>query len=136
MVELLAVVVVVGVLSVAALSRNQSTDIQSLLTEADLLRSNLRYAQTKALADNVSWSISLTGTTYTLVDGGGGTTMLPSDTIATHTLTGGVTITTGVGTSASFDNWGSPGAADKTIVLTLGASTQTITITKNTGFIQ
>ena len=59
-----------------------------------------------------------------------------------HKMNSKVTITSGSGTTVTFDKWGIPidGSgiallANIEIMLTQGTETNTITITKNTGFI-
>jgi len=90
-----------------------------------------------AMNDTASWGITLTkSTTYTLFKTGVSPPPLnlPGDTSYTHTLKNGVTIKSGVGTSVSFNEWGSSGATDISIKLQ-GSEESEIIIKKITGFI-
>lgn len=129
LIELVAVLLVIAIVSALALSRATSTATANLAREADTLTGHLRYAQARAMNDTVPWRITLTGTGYTLFRN---TTpqSLPNET-ATHSFASGVSLTSG-GVTVSFDRWGSPG--NTTITITLNNS-RTITITRNTGFI-
>ncbi len=133
MVEAVMVLVIIAILAPIVVSRT-STDTIPLLAEAEILKSNLRYAQIRAMNDTVTWGISIAGaTTYTLVRTGYTAPNLSGDNSATHTLTGGVTISSGVGT-VLFNEWGTP-STDTPITLSQGGQSSTVTITKNTGYI-
>jgi len=107
-----------------------------LFTEVETLKGHLRYAQSRGMGDSVSWGASLTSNTYVLQrNGATASTIWPGENSATHTLPGGVTITTGAGTSITFDSWGSPGSSDIALTLSAGGESQSITITGETGFI-
>jgi len=128
-----------------------NTDVD-LPNERDILKSSLRFAQTKALndaVDNNTWGISFTsgGSSYTLVYNGGTLTPpvnLPGEcgnnplvciSTPTHNLPSGMTIT---GSAVSFNKWGSPGTSNISIVLTKAGSPPippiNITVTENTGY--
>ena len=132
--EVIAVMVIIGVLAAVAVSRVISTKEVSAITERDILKSHLRYAQLRALGDDKTWGISITGNSYTLLrEGNPAPYNLPNENSATHTLPSGIEITASV-TPVTFDEWGSPSASnDITITVTPGGGT--ITINKNTGFI-
>ncbi len=145
MIEVVVVLIVLAVLTPFVLSRFTTSNVE-LIAQADVLKSHLRYAQIKAMNDTVTWGISLTNSTiYTLFKTGvtPPPANLPGDTSYTHTLTNNVTITSGVGTSITFNEWGSPVdgsgtplTTDITVTLTPSqGSASTITITKNTGYI-
>lgn len=139
MMEVIAVLVVLGIIAAVAVSRTASEN--ELYTERDILESNLRFAQFKALTNNedptTTWGISFAGNSYTLslTNGNPGTTNtnFPSDNSATHNLSGGVTVTAPAG--VTYDFWGSPGAADITVTLAQGGQTTSFVITRTTGFI-
>jgi len=146
MIEAIVVLIIIAILAPIVVSQAfKQTDINPLITEAEILKSNLRYAQIRAMNDTVTWGISLTGsTTYTLIRTAGTAPNLPGDpsNSATHTLTGSVTISSGVGTTMLFNEWGAPvdGSGtpfntNTTITLSLGGQSSTVTITKNTGYI-
>lgn len=134
--EIVAVIIVIGILSAVAFSRISSTQSYSSLSEADILKMHLRYAQLRALGDDATWGISFAGGSYTLLRGGSTAPYnLPNEDSPTHTLPTGLSVT---GDTVTFDEWGIPVDASETaltnpINITLGG--QTITVTKETGFI-
>lgn len=144
MLEVIAILVVLGILIAVAASRLSSSG-NELYTERDLLKSNLRFAQLKALTSNnddgTTWRVTFAGDSYTLTkilkDGSTDTSVnsnFPSDNSPTHNLTGGVAIT--VPSSVTYDFWGSPGTDDITLTLNQGGQTISFIITRTTGFIQ
>jgi len=144
MIEAIVVLIIIAILAPIVVSQAfKQADTTPLITEAEILKVNLRYAQIRAMNDTVTWGISIAGsTTYTLVRTGGTTPNLPGDSSTTHTLTGGVTISSGAGTTVTFNEWGAPVdgsgtplTANTTVTLSLGGSSSTVTITKNTGYI-
>lgn len=142
--EIITVLLVLGIISAVAVTRITSTKIYTVVAEMDILKTNLRYAQFRALSDadntsadytvnNATWGIKLSGNTYILQhNGADATTKFPGDDSNTHTLPSGITIS---GSSVTFDVWGSPGVSDITITVTDGTSPQIITVTRKTGFI-
>ena len=140
LIEVIAVLIVLGIIAAVALSRLTMSGTE-LYTERDILQSNLRFAQFKALTNNnnaaTTWGISFAGNSYTLSLTNGSTdttnTNFPSDSSATHTLSGGVTVTAPA--SVTYDFWGSPGAANIPVTLAQGGVTISFNITGTTGFI-
>ena len=137
MIEMIVVLVMIGILVAVALSRISFTGSE-LYAEANLLKANLRFAQWRALTVNDStsttWGISLSGNSYTLQkDGANATVSFPSDGLAIHTLSSGVTVS-GPGT-VTYDYWGSPGAGNVTITLTEAGVSTSFTISGTTGHI-
>ena len=134
LIEMIAVLIVIGILASVAAVIFSSMDDEKLATEVEILKSHLRYAQSRAMIDNVSWGIASSGNSYTLQTGGStSTSSLPNDDSSTHNLQIGVTAN---GPSVAFDNFGSPIGEGISIKLRAGNGSRTITITKNTGFIQ
>lgn len=134
LIEVIAILTIIGIISAVAITKLSSTASYSVMSEADIVKSHLRYAQLRAMSDEVPWGISFTAGSYTLLKNGvTATTNLPNENSAIHNLQSGVTITSGAGTTISYDNWGSPGNTNKVIIL---SGSETITVTKNTGFIQ
>lgn len=140
MIEVIAVLVVIAIVSAAIISRAKSPSQYSVVSETDILKNNIRFAQIKAIGDISpdTWGINVTSSSYTLTCTGancpGSTVNLPGESSATHTFSSGVTASPA--TNITFDNWGSPGAANITITLTGVSQTQTVMVTKNTGFMQ
>jgi MSHA pilin protein MshC len=143
MIEIVVVLIILAIMAPFVITR-VTTDTNNLITQAEILKSHLRYAQLRALNDTVSWGIYFTGTnSYTLYKSG--TTandLLPGENSQTRTLPTDITITSGIGSTTAFNEWGSPVDAGgtpvtvtQTITLAQGTTTSNITITKNTGFI-
>lgn len=110
----------------------------SLVAETALLRANLRYAQSLAMADSGSvWSVEITAVGYALrLDGALAPTFWPGESSATHAFADStVRVTAGTGT-ITYDAWGNPGAADRSITLTDGDQISTVTLVGITGFVR
>ena len=141
MVEMLVVVILIGLISAIVFSRSYQSNA-GLVGEVALLKSQLRYVQSLAMADNTkSWGLKIENGKYTLMENAvaSGSNLpneptseriIPSQTnVSIPTVTPNDTIT--------FDEWGSPGSQNYSITLSDGSNPdQTITVTKNTGFIQ
>jgi|APSaa5957512622_1039677.scaffolds.fasta_scaffold241147_1 type II secretory pathway pseudopilin PulG len=136
MIEVIAVLAVVGVLAaVGAVAMNSGG--ADLGTEAAALRSNLRYAQTRAMADtSVVWSVEITETGYSLLcDGVISDRTWPAEDSATHTFPDGSVQASGDLGTITYNSWGNPGADDTVITLTEGTDTVSVTVVAVTGFI-
>jgi MSHA pilin protein MshC len=147
MIEIVVVLVILFIVSAVVISRYTMTDTNELMIETDALKSSLRYAQIQSLNDDTAtWGIHFTNdTSYTLYkNGAAASVMIPikiQDPVKdpppknTHTLQGSVKITVGVGTTVTFDKWGSPGTTSISLTLTRGTENETIVITRDTGYI-
>ena len=131
-IEILSVLVILGIIAAVAASRVMTMD-KDVTAEIDRLRGNLRFAQYLAMSNNtVGYDVSITAGSYTLrMDTTPATVNFPDSGSPTHTFQGGIAVTSG-DVDVPFDEWGSPGANNIVITLTGG---DTITITRNTGFI-
>jgi prepilin-type N-terminal cleavage/methylation domain-containing protein len=149
MIEVVAVLVVLFIVSAVFISRYTTVDSNELMAETDALKGNLRFAQIKAMSDtlqpnsNPRWELYISSaTSYTLYRRGDGgvrvSVNIPGEVppSSTHGLSTGVTITSGVGLVITFDDWGSPGASNISVTLAQGAQSRVASITRNTGFIQ
>ena len=139
MVEVVAVLAVIGVLAaVSTVAMNYGW--ARLPTEAATLRSNLRYAQTRAMADtSVEWSVQITETGYSLLcDGVITDRTWPDEGSATHTFPGASVQASGDLGAITYNSWGNPGPDDTAITLSEseGAETVSITVVAVTGFIR
>ena len=135
-IEVIAVIVLISILAAYAASRmNLDTNLQA---EADIFKSNLRYAQQIALCGNntYTWRIGVGENSYTFtrLDSANNSVnmWLPSGDATVNFPTG---ITAGWTGTINFDQWGSPGGDDIIITLDDGSTTRDITVTKNTGFV-
>ncbi len=149
MLELIAVLVVMGIIATAAMS---SVDFSpyDVTSEAETFKANLRFAQTLGFAqgelppgsdDNI-WGIQLSGGSYSLTMNGSAqnTVNMPGQTSATYTLPDNVTIT---GSTMNFDFRGRPVSAvnapiggDTMYTVSDGSTSVTVTVLQNTGVVQ
>jgi MSHA pilin protein MshC len=136
LIEVIAVLIILAIVSAVAISRGMDTQAVKLQTEVDTLKGHLRYAQYLGMNDiaPTKWGIQISGQSYTLVRNanGDGATFnspynLPGDSSATHNMAPFAATVVNV----LFDEWGSPGTAN--INVALGG--QTIEIKAETGFI-
>lgn len=134
-IEIIATLVIIGVTGTIAVSMVSSKAPYDLAAEVEILKGHLRYAQTRAMSDTVSWGITLSANSYTLqTNGVTATSNLPNEDSATHSIQAGVAITQ-TGTTITFNQFGSPGATTLTITLSADGNSQSINIIRNTGFI-
>ena len=149
-IEIIAMLVVLSVVSAYAVGRDVFKGT-SLPVRSELLKTHLRYAQSRALTSNFFWGIQtdIGGTAYWMFKYDGTLTRirLPDEQADTVDLSGdGVTISPGTytfdargipfKTTAADTPPGAVMAADTAITVTKGSGSATITITKNTGFIR
>lgn len=143
MLEIIIVLILVGIISAVIVSGIKPGNID-LETGTQVIKSRLRYAQTRAMNSNSIWGIYINNNTYTLFNNGSiaNTIKFPEETTSIINLPSGITLTDG---TISFDSWGKPytdaagttlQANDRTLTVSRGADTKLIIITKNTGFIQ
>jgi len=137
MIETIAVMVILIILAAIAVTRGLSTQ-NDLIPQADTVKTHLRFAEMKALNDDVNtWSVAFTPTNYTLSCTGSNcptkAIQLPSESSNTHTFPSDVTVNTAA--NVTFDSWGSPGGSNVVINLVQGSQTIPITIAANTGYI-
>ena len=151
-VEIIAVLIILGIMAAVAVSR-MGANASDLIPQTDIVKTHLRFAQLKALADDVqadgvtasTWGITFTSGTpasYTLQNNGGTASInLPGEDGKIHTFPTGVAVTT---TSVTFDSWGipvvssgnlTPLTVDASIALSQGGVPSTINVTINTGYI-
>ncbi|MFO7761812.1 MAG: prepilin-type N-terminal cleavage/methylation domain-containing protein [Desulfobia sp.] len=141
--EVIAVLIIIGLLAAVAVSRMGSGQGE-LAKATGSLKSHLHFAQGIAMNSNRSWGISSTGSSYWLFSGDkDNKELLPGEEDKTITLSDPVS--TGSFT-VCFDEWGSPHDSvppdndtkiknDMTITVNAGSDSDTIIITKETGFI-
>lgn len=131
-VELVAALVLLAVLAAVATSA-MFNDTASVVGEAAVVKAHLRFAQAMAMANTPSsWDVQIQADRYTLRENGSAAgTTLPGEASSTRVLPSGISITQGQGTLL-FDERGSPGVNDYTVVLN---GQENIVITRQTGFI-
>ena len=141
--EVIAVLIVMGVLTAIAVSR-VTADVYTLKSGTEVIKSHLRYAQGKAMNSDSAWGINFSSaSTYSLFKAGStaDTVLLIGQDSVVVTLPSGMTVTTGV---VAFDEWGkpstgagatSPATADIVLSVSYRGDSESITVTRNTGYI-
>ena len=154
-IEIVVVLIVMSIITAIAIGRglNPNTDLS---VHTEVLKTHLRHAHSRALNSNIPWGIrtNSAGDTYWLFNFQNPVVTavtLPGENGTTVSLTAkGITITAGTYTFDSrgipyyTDENGEPAlagtalhdlGADQVITLVKGTGSETVTITKNTGFI-
>ena len=148
--ELVAVLAVLGVLALVAANRFSNT--LDARVEADALRMALRYAQSRAMADVYTWGLSFTSGGYTLVGNTPHVTaILPGQDGAVRNMPDGVSLSWNLaaGNTVYFDwrgqpvvsaiatigNTAAPANVTQTITFRQGGQNTVVTITPYTGFV-
>lgn len=141
MIEMLVVVILIGLISAIVFSRSYQSNA-GLVGEAALLKSQLRFVQSLAMADNTkTWGLKIETGKYTLMENAAVSgSNLPNESTSERTIPSNTKVTIPTVTpndTITFDEWGSPGNQSYSITLSDGVNPdQTITVTRNTGFIQ
>jgi MSHA pilin protein MshC len=144
MMEIIAVLVIIGIITVVAVARISNTSAYDLASQVEVVKNHLRYAQIRAMNTDAIWGINFnTATTYYLFQGIGSTTpvQIPGENGATVNMVAKkskLTITSPAGGSIAFDSYGRPLDNTGTLLtadVTLVTNGGNITVTKNTGFI-
>ena len=134
LIEAIAVLVILSILAVFVMVGIRDTHAD-VVAEAGLLRTQLRFVQSLAMANNTAnWSVQITSGSYGLLRNGQPSPInLPDAPAPQRQLAEGVSIVQGVGVIA-FNEWGDPGQ-DYTIVLTDGGVSQQVAVFGFTGLI-
>lgn len=134
--EVLAVLLIIGIIAAVAISRYWDTNTDDPAA-ANALKAHLRYAQLRAMGDTVTWGIEINGSSYTLQRNKTTAPVnLPGENNATKTLqntsvTPADTIIFSKGMGIPVDS--SDNTLESDLVFSVGS--ETITITEFTGFI-
>lgn len=143
MIEVICVLVIIGIIAVAAVVRMTGKNNYDLNSQMEVIKEHLRLAQFRAMSSSSPYGINISSnTTYYLFQGIGSTTplRLPGEDNATVSLTtklSSLTITSAPQV-ITFNPYGSPVDASNTLVtanITVATNGGNITVTKNTGFI-
>jgi prepilin-type N-terminal cleavage/methylation domain-containing protein len=134
--EIVMVLLILGVISYFVATRLFTADAPTQGAERELLKSHLRYAQSKAMNSEMSWGIKFGSSSrywlFNSVDGENAVKRLPGVESADAVMQlDAIQATPPAGNKVTFDTFGSPGGTTITISTTAG----NITITQNTGFI-
>ncbi len=146
--EVVAVLVIIGVLAAIAVDRMFDQSAGQLGGMQDQVRSHLAYARTRSMNADEVFGVQFRagGTTYSIFRAGNTATLvtLPGETSGVITLPQGASFTSAA-TIISFDRWGRPcsdaGAAtrrtaDTTVTISFREQTQSVVVTRNTGFLR
>lgn len=139
LIEVSAVLIMIGILSTLLVSRIPLNSENDLRAEAEILTAHIRYVTLLALSnDQDQWSIAFTGGSYSLEKNSSSETVfLPGENDNTHTLSSGISITVDVETQTLRFEIGTGPTADYTITLkNENAVTRTITVHKETGYVE
>lgn len=146
MIEVVAVLIILGILAAVAISRIPNLREYDVASEAGIVKSHLRYAHSRAMNTSSVWGINFsTSTTYSLFKDGNTSNKvrLPGEGSVDRTLPSGITLSP-TGIVVSFDSWGAPyqdaggtnaQSGNRSITLSAGGSSESITITQKTGYI-
>ena len=139
--EIIMVLLILGIITYFASARLFTEDRISQVSEVDLIKNHLRYAQARTMNTELDWGILFESENkYFLFreDAVGVPVRLPGDESADGKMTlRSITVTNVINASPSRtvrfkrEQYGSPGNLTITVVTTGGD----ITVTKNTGFI-
>jgi prepilin-type N-terminal cleavage/methylation domain-containing protein len=150
LIEIIVTFVLIALLTTWLFGRYHSTDSTSLIPQANILITHMRYAQARAMSTSSSWGIQYDDTPgafhYSLFrELPENRAVLPGEDSEWVEL-GEMDITVAEGSfTLSFDSWGRPACTgcssggNRTFSLTLSkpdSSSGTLTIVQNTGFIQ
>lgn len=149
LIETLAILLLIGVISVYAFSRITGNTTDHIL-QKDLLIQHLRHTQLRAMGDDTAWYIRFDATAPTygyqlFRDGDAAAKPLPGEETDTVTLASGVSLTLAAPALISFDTWGRPAtdsdadtlqAGNRSVTFSQGAGSSTLTLTQNTGYIR
>ena len=148
-VEVIAVLVIIGVLTAMIAARYWGPSIYSTQSVAEELKNHLRFAQTRAMNSNVIWGVNFVDSThYTIFKDGDTTHTVTPPGVSSNTVDisnqgvslGGIA----AGDVVSFDDWGipytnaagtTPQSGTRSITVSGGGQTATIQIIQNTGYI-
>jgi prepilin-type N-terminal cleavage/methylation domain-containing protein len=149
MIELVAVLVIMAVVTAVAVERLFTQDTAQLGAIAATVRNNLRYARTRSMNSDVVFGVQIISTTTYAVFRNGNTgdrVVLPGEVNnGVITLEAGATFTLGVGDTIAFDKWGRPCSnaagttlrtADASITVSYLGQTENIVVVRNTGFLR
>ena len=150
--EIVTVLIVIGIISAFAIGRGMTTNAD-LKVQLEVLKTQLRHAQARAMNSDIHWGIQTdaTGDSYWLFSWNGSSLTkykLPGEKSDTVNLSAsGMSMTAGTYT---YDSRGIPyvtgaagtppgtnliSAGSQTIVLSKGADSYSLTVTRNTGFV-
>jgi MSHA pilin protein MshC len=134
LVEVIAVLIILGLLATVAVVRSMDTN-GALVSQTDVVKSHLRYAQSRAMAMEDTWGVNSTGSSYYLYSARSGKICFPGEN-STDIIVADKGIASMTSGSFAFDKTGRPLTENETITLVaLNGKNATITIVPFTGYI-
>lgn len=147
--EVIAVLVIIGILAAVAVGRMTGRSAAELSTQVSALQVHLRYAQIRAMNNGdpdspLIWGITCDGSQYWLFNNGdiGSEVRLPGEEADRINIAANITVPS---FTVGFDYYGRPldtptdpdslRSSDLLLVVSADDLTETIRITRNTGFI-
>ena len=141
--EVIAVLIILSILTAIVVNR-MSGNTAELLSQTEVIKSRLRYTQSRAMDSNMVWGICFNNNSYSLFKNGNTAdkVALPGEASNDVILPSGISVGTLI---VSFDSWGKPytdaqaltaQVGTRTVTVSSGAESVSINITQNTGFIQ
>jgi MSHA pilin protein MshC len=133
MIEIIAVLVILGILTAVAAVRMTNTGSYDLASQVEVVKTHLRYAQIRAMNTDARWGIHFTGDSYYLFrEEQENRVTIPGENSDTVRFSGkGSKLRIEKDVTVIFDSFGSPGEENITIQTNGG----NIVVTPNTGFI-
>ncbi len=143
MIEMIAVLVIIGIIAAVAVSRMSNTSAYDRASQLEVVKGHLRLAQSRAMASGSLWGINFTSsTTYYLFQGAAPTT--PVQLLGENNAT--VNLTTKKSTfritsapqTITFEAYGGPTDTSGNLLtanVTVTTNGGNITVTKNTGYV-
>jgi len=143
LIELISVLLIIGIVAAVVVSR-AGTGNNEVIARIEVVKSHLRYAQSRAMNSELIWGIQFSSSSYWLFKDSNinNKVTFPAEDSDTVNMSSGMSVGTEI---VSFDSWGKPytDAAgqtsqpnDRTITFLPSLTNHAIIITKNTGFIQ
>ncbi|MCK9230938.1 MAG: prepilin-type N-terminal cleavage/methylation domain-containing protein [Syntrophales bacterium] len=142
-IELVAVLILLGIMAALAIARVGDTSTYDLNSQLEAVKNHLRYAQIRAMNTDTAWGIHFTESSYYLFEGLGSETpvVIPGEdaTIDMDAKKSKLRFTSlPAGGRVTFDTFGRPVNASEdpeTVNIRISTNGSAIVITRNTGFI-
>lgn len=136
LIEIVCVLIIMAVIGAVVVSRGTSTTSIRQTSELDVVRSHLRFAQTRAMNTDTRWGLYFeSSNSYWLFKGSAPDTTGRSNLVKLPGEENTVTLPTltisGTPITVTFDGYGSPGSS----AVSISTSGGTITVSPNTGFV-
>lgn len=142
LIEVIATLLILGILAgLAAMATDTGEDEREAVTQIDLLRNHLRYAQSMAMKERAMWGLGYDGSSFWVFDGNGQRTLPGGDGPILSTITaspdpGGAVYFDFYGIPCSDNATSSPLTSAATFTVTVGSVSESTTLIPDTGYVQ